>query len=145
MTRTTAAMNSRLLWAAALVTWAGCSPAGPSVCAKYAECASDPPGPDFQSVCETRYRGEINALRANDESECHDLANAKEAFDLCRAGMDCTDFRDGDYDAACEDEYDAYVDAFEDADNDLGGYALREGSAGPYLPSLQPEKCTAWD
>lgn len=146
MMRTIAAMSRRLgVVAVVLGALVGCGGSGPAVCAKYAECAPDPPGADFQSICESRYRGEINALRANDEQECRDLADAKEAFDACRATMDCNDFNDGDYDPECEDEFDHYAEAFDDADNDFGTYALREGSAGPYLPTLQPEKCTAWD
>lgn len=105
-----------------LVCTSGCL--SQSYCQRAAECADDPPGQDFERICQARYDGTLNALRANKEDECHELARAKEAFDACSVQLDdCREFnRAGsrNYDGECEDEHDAYRDALEDVDNECG-------------------------
>lgn len=100
---------------------AGCSPAQ-ALCAKEKECESDPPGEEFMAVCTLRYDGEIRALRANKEEECHLLAEAKLRYDACRAQLDCDDYKESDLNGECEEEADAYVEAFQDADNECGTF-----------------------
>ena len=129
----------------ASVGLSACGSSGSAICAKYAECSADPPGADFQQICETRYGAEIDALNQNDEQECAELANAKLAFDACRSTLTCDDFTEGDLGGECDDEIDDYQDAYEDADNDIGGRAIGDNGAGPYLPGIIPEKCSSWD
>jgi hypothetical protein len=104
-----------LLLTAALAA-SGCT--GQALCAKQAECADDPPGDDFQRICEIRYDGDLRALRANKEDECHAFAAAKERLDACRAQLDCDDFQEADLGGKCDDEIDDFQDAFEDIDDD---------------------------
>jgi hypothetical protein len=51
---------------------------------------------------------------------CQDLADAKLAYDACRAQLECRDFTEADHNGECEDERDAYVDAFSDAEQECG-------------------------
>ena len=113
-----------LLGSAALILLAlsGCT--AQALCERSRECLSDPPGDDYVAVCQARYDGQVNAYRANKEEECHVLADAKLAFDACRAQLDdCDDFNESDdreYNGECEDEHDNYFDALEDAEQECG-------------------------
>lgn len=112
---------TRLLCFAALLAaplFAGCL--SQAYCSKAAECASDPPGEDFERVCQTKYEGGLRALRANKEDECHELAAAQEVYDACRAQLDCDDFRESDNNGECDDERDDFIDALQDAESECG-------------------------
>lgn len=115
-------LSTTLLAVLALMSLSGCL--AQSYCTRAAECADDPPGEDFVAVCQARYEGTLNALRANKEDVCHEVARAKEAFDSCRTQLDgCRDFNrgaGGDYDGECENERDDYIDALQDAENECG-------------------------
>jgi hypothetical protein len=113
-------LKPMLLLAAVALSWGmlGCS--AQAACEKQKECASDPPGEDFVRICQITYDGQINALRANKEDECHDLANAKLAYDACTSQLDCDDYREADHNGECEDERDDYFDAFQDAETECG-------------------------
>ncbi|MCP4503094.1 MAG: hypothetical protein GY822_24420 [Deltaproteobacteria bacterium] len=95
----------------------GCTPSS-ALCERKKECASDPPGEDFVQICTISNDGRLRSLRANSEEECQELADAKVAFDACRAALECTDFNEGDLNDRCEDELDDYQDALGDADNE---------------------------
>jgi hypothetical protein len=101
---------------------AGCTTQ--AVCAKTKECASDPPGEEFERICVIEADGMIKALRANKEEECHILADAYLAFWACTAQQKCSDFEDcrerGDPDDCdeCEDVRRDLDDAKEDADDE---------------------------
>lgn len=99
-----------------LLVTSGCT--AQALCAKQAECAEDPPGDDFERICQIRYDGDLRALRANKEEECHEFARAKEALDACRAQLDCDDFLESDLGGKCDDQIDDFEDAFEDIDDD---------------------------
>jgi hypothetical protein len=115
-----------------------------AICEKEKECASDPPGEDYINVCSTRYQGEIDALNANKEDECKDLAVAKTNLDACRAQLDCDDYEESDLGGNCDDELDEFEEAYEDAaDIDLDGDATVLLS-GPYLGFI-PQDCTSLD
>jgi hypothetical protein len=93
-------------------------------CSKIKECASDPPGEEFERICAIELDGFIRALRANKEEECHILADAYLAFWSCTAQMSCSDYEDcgtrGDPDDCdeCEDARRDLDDAREDADDE---------------------------
>jgi hypothetical protein len=89
-----------------------------AICAKVAECSSDPPGEDFERICQIQYDGQLRSLRVNKEDECHELAAAQEAYDACRSQLDCNDFEEADLNGECDDERDDYFDALDDADNE---------------------------
>lgn len=91
-----------------------------SYCSKVAECASDPPGADFENICAAKYEGGLRALRANKEDECHELAQFQEIYDSCRSQLDCDDFREGDNNGECDDERDDFFDALQDAESECG-------------------------
>ena len=114
-----------------------------AVCAKEKECAADPPGEDFERVCAIRHKGQLDALRANKEQECAELANAKERLDACRASLDCNDYDERDLNGRCDDELDDLESAWEDAaDTRISDPTVL--IAGPYL-SVVPEDCSALD
>lgn len=94
-----------------------CSPAG-ALCEKEKECASDPPGEDFIRVCTISVDGSYRALNANDEEDCKVLATAAQAYDACRAALDCDDYREADLGGNCDDERDDLDDAREEAGGD---------------------------
>lgn len=98
--------------ACVLALVAGCSPSA-AWCAKRQEC-NDRLEDDSYGVCVEDLRRADRSLRANDEEDCHRLADAQLAFDACRATLSCRDVQDGDYDA-CDDERDRLADAFDDA------------------------------
>ncbi|MCC7073915.1 MAG: hypothetical protein IT383_21585 [Deltaproteobacteria bacterium] len=88
-----------------------------NLCAKRQEC-NDSLEDDSYAVCVEDYNAGINALRANKEEECYELAAAQLAYDACRAALDCDDFEEGDLGGKCDDERDDYEDALGDADNE---------------------------
>lgn len=100
------------------VTASGC--VAQAYCEKRRECASDPPGADYVSVCQAVYDGQTNAYRANKEEECHILAEARLVYDSCRAQLECRDFNEDDHNGECDNERDAYRDAFDDAEQECG-------------------------
>ena len=103
--------------ALALLSTSACSPAG-AICEKEKECASDPPGEDFVRVCTISVDGNYRALNANSEEDCRTYASARQAYDACRATLDCDDYRESDLGGKCDDERDALEDAFDDAGDD---------------------------
>lgn len=122
----------------------GCPSVPASFCAKADECAEDPPGDDFPAICTVQVQGDLDALRANDEEECHEVAEAKEILMACLTNLTCGDLNDVDYGGECEDERDDYLDAFSDADDELGSVTLGfGGSAG--VGAGRPLKCSSWD
>lgn len=115
-----------------------------AICEKEKECASDPPGEDYIQVCTARYNGEVDTLNANKEDECLALSNAKVRLDACRAQLDCDDYDESDLGGNCDEELDAFEEAYEDA-SDIN----IEGDAtvllvGPHLGYV-PEDCSALD
>lgn len=94
-----------------------------SVCAKRAQCLAEEQDTELESdslaVCIAEYDGDIAALRANEEPECQAFADAKIAFDLCQASLDCNDYFDeDDVKDACKDQLDDLQDAFDDINGD---------------------------
>jgi hypothetical protein len=127
--RTTVVKNKKLpffalalcgLFAAGL--FGGCTTQ--AFCAKQKECASDPPGEEFERICAIEVDGFLRQLRANKEEECHKLADAYVAHQACLSQMDCDDYRDcvnsGDPDDCreCEDSRRDLDDAWDDADDE---------------------------
>ena len=102
-----------------VVTGFGCS-LERAVCAKQAECAADPPGDEFEEICRISYAGHLDALRANTEQECLDLADALEALDSCRVELDCEAFNQGAASGACQAEEQAYANAVTAAAGECG-------------------------
>jgi hypothetical protein len=112
---------------------AGCSPVN-GYCAAAGECDSngnllvfDPVGDDDDSVnvCIAQTEGQLRALRANEEEECHKLADALEVYYACVARVfaeDADDACDGfellNNDNPCDDELDDVNDAQNDVDGD---------------------------
>lgn len=109
--------TTTLVLAAFIACVGGCT--AQNLCAKKAECADeegDDLAEDSPSVCQANYNGGLAALRANEEEECHILADAQEALDACRASLKCDDFVESDFGGECDDQLDAYNDAREDVD-----------------------------
>ncbi len=102
-----------LLVATAALT--GCT--SQALCEKDAECRDDPPGDDYVRICTIQFDGNIRALRANKEEECHALADAQEALGACKAQLKCDDYVEGDLGGECDDQLDDFNDAFDDAEN----------------------------
>jgi len=73
---------------------------------------------DAAAVCAVDYDTRINALLANEEKECHALADAIVALDNCRLGLDCDDFVEADLGGDCDDQLDDLEDAVRDVDGD---------------------------
>jgi hypothetical protein len=91
-----------------------------SICDKTAVCLKEENDRDFSddavAVCAVEYESRINALYANEEDECHRLADAILALDRCRIGLKCDDFVEADLGGECDDERDALDDARDDVD-----------------------------
>ena len=140
-------MNSRqllllFLWAGFIPMMEGCT--SQAICEKEKECASDPPGEDYVQVCTVRHEGQLDALNANKEEECKELASAKVKLDACRAQLDCDDYGESDLGGNCDDELDEFEDAYEEAaDEDLNGEATVVLN-GPYIGFI-PKDCSALD
>ena len=102
---------------ALLVAAGACSPAA-SFCNKRTQCLDEEANIDLEDdstqVCIAEYEAGLNALFANEEDDCHTLANAQIAFDNCRSGLDCDDFIEDDFGGKCDDELDDLQDAFDD-------------------------------
>jgi hypothetical protein len=78
-----------------------------SFCDKRAECADergDRLAPDSVDVCVVNFETQMNALYANDEPECHDLADTLRRLRSCQVGLRCRDFDSSDNDGECRDE-----------------------------------------
>ena len=126
-----------------VVVTTGCT--AQQVCEKHKECSSDPPGEDYVNVCATRVQGEYDALRANKEPECSELATAKEALDACKAQLSCDDYEENDLGGECDDELDDYEDLVDDtADGEYGVSVANVGGSGPYI-TVMPKECSAQD
>lgn len=110
-------MNTTSLGALIVTTLltGGCT--ADAICQKSYECREDRPGDDYVRICSIKFDGDIRALRANKEEECHALADAQLALAACKAQLDCDDFNEGDLGQKCDDELDDFEDAFDDADN----------------------------
>lgn len=100
-----------------LFALSGCT--GQAFCEKRRECAADPPGADFVRICVINYDGQLSALGANKEDECHALADAKLRYDACVAQLDCRDFNEPDHNGECDDEREGFFDALEDAEGGI--------------------------
>ncbi|MDP2346057.1 MAG: hypothetical protein Q8O67_34285 [Deltaproteobacteria bacterium] len=96
----------------------GASCTASSFCNKRAQCLEEEENIDLEDdstrVCVAEYEGALNALFANEEEDCHTLANAQLALDNCRSGLDCDDFLESDLGGKCDDQLDDLEDAFED-------------------------------
>lgn len=105
---------------AALLPLAACNP-GDALCAKVQECFEDDLDfeDDFVALCQEENRSQEDIYRANEEEDCHIAADARNAYYACLAGLDCNDLEDELQEPdECEDQYDDYVDAQDDAGND---------------------------
>jgi hypothetical protein len=91
-----------------------------SICDKSAVCQEEENDRSFSddavAVCAVEYETSINALYANEEDECHRLADAILALDRCKAGLKCDDFVEADLGGECDDERDELDDARDDVD-----------------------------
>jgi hypothetical protein len=91
-----------------------------SICDKNAICQLEENDREFSddavAVCAVEYETRINALYANEEDECHRLADAILALDRCRAGLKCDDFVEADLGGECDDQREALEDALDDVD-----------------------------
>jgi hypothetical protein len=92
-----------------------------SVCQKEAQCLDEEDDVQLESdsinVCVAEFEARIAELRANEEPECQNLAQALLDFSSCRASLDCNDyFDDADVEDACGEQQDALNDAFDDVD-----------------------------
>jgi hypothetical protein len=105
---------------AAVLPTVACNP-GDAMCAKVEECFDDDVDfeDDFQAICQEENRAQEDILRANEEDDCHVLADTKNAWYACLNGLECNDLEDELQEAdECEDQYDDYVDAQQDVDDD---------------------------
>ena len=97
----------------------GCNTAQ-NYCAKREECLREDLDtdlePDSTRVCAVEIDGQIATLRANEEDDCHILADALVALRNCQAGLKCDDFFEGDLGGECDDQLDNFEDARDDAD-----------------------------
>ena len=107
----------RVAVAILVIAVTGCGVAGP-ICAKRAQCAADPPGPDFQRICEINYDGQIRSLRANREEVCGAQADAQLALDLCKVELDCGDFNEADLGGNCAPEREDLQEAIVEAEDE---------------------------
>ena len=103
----------------------GASCTARSICTKTQECEEQENDRSFSddaaAVCEVEYNARINALNANEEDECHALADAIEALDRCRVGLKCDDFVEADLGGECDDESKALSDAFDNVSVGFSG------------------------
>lgn len=99
---------------------AGCT--AQNICNMSRECQEEENDRTFSddaaAVCAVDYDTRINALYANEEDECHALADAILALDNCKVGLKCDDFVEGDLGGECDDEVDDLDDAARDVDGD---------------------------
>jgi hypothetical protein len=91
-----------------------------SICDKSLQCQEEENDRSFSddapAVCAVEYEANISALYANEEEECHRLADAIQALDGCRLNLKCDDFVEQDLGGECDDERDAVDDARDDVD-----------------------------
>lgn len=89
-----------------------------SICDKSLQCQEEKNDRSFSDdaagVCAVEYETRINALYANEEEDCHRLADAILALDNCRVGLTCDDFVEQDPGGECEAQDDALDDALGD-------------------------------
>jgi hypothetical protein len=112
-------MKPLLLSLVVVVVVAGCT--AQNVCNRTAQCLDEEADtelePDSTAVCIAQFDGRIEALRANEEDDCHVLADAVIALANCQAGLDCDDFVEADLGGKCDDQLDDLEDAQEDVSN----------------------------
>jgi hypothetical protein len=100
------------------VVAAGCGPQG--FCSKKQECDNHL-NDDDQNVCVAAQSANINALRANHEQECQQLADAILNLMACDASLSCGDFEKDfahpadDFGGNCQDQQAKFVDARDNA------------------------------
>lgn len=87
----------------AIAVSSACTPA-PAFCTKYEECSKTPLSEDFHNVCTEGVNSGLSTIRANDEPECQDLADARTALLACVAQLECVDFDESDFNGRCKDE-----------------------------------------
>ncbi len=87
-------------------------------CGKRTQCLSEEQDIELEAdstrVCVAEYEGNLAALNANEEDDCHTLAAAELALDNCRSWLDCDDFLEADLGGKCDDQLDDLQDAFDD-------------------------------
>ncbi len=117
---------------AALAATVGCSSSAGGYCAAHADCEREFFGviiPDEAgnenddiAVCTANKQGQLNALRANEEDECHFYADALDIYFGCIASEFAND-DDGCkvLDGECDDELDDVNDALKDIDGNECG------------------------
>ena len=69
-------------------------------------------GRDDVAVCTVAAQASVDAINANTEPECHELADAQEAVFTCAATLDCKDLL-SNAPGSCKAEYDAFGDLLE--------------------------------
>ena len=74
-----------------------------ALCAKKQEC-DDNRADDDPAVCVEAFNADIDALRANKETECQALADAESALAACSSQLRCADFRQSDLNGECRRE-----------------------------------------
>lgn len=108
-----------ILLAAVVVVTSGCT--SQNFCAKRTECLKEEEDIDLEDdstrVCAAELDAQINALRANEEDDCHALADALVALRACQANLKCDDFIENDFGGECDDQ----VDDVEDANEEVNG------------------------
>ena len=101
---------------AAYVSGSSCT--ADAFCAKRTECLSSEENIDLEDdstrVCATEQKADFASLYANDEIDCHILADALIALQNCQAGLDCDDFSEADLGGKCDDQRDDLSDASDD-------------------------------
>jgi hypothetical protein len=106
-----------LLALAAVASSTACT--AQSFCNKRAECLADEADIELEddsiAVCVAEFDASINTLRANEEDDCQQLADATVALRACQAGLKCDDFFESDLGGECDDQLDDFEDAQEDA------------------------------
>lgn len=101
-----------------VVVTGGCT--AQNLCNKEAQCQDEENDrqleADSTAVCVEQLNGQLAALRANEEDDCQELANALEAVLACKAGLKCDDYFENDLGGECDDQLDDLEDAQENAD-----------------------------
>lgn len=109
-----------VLFALVTVPLMGTQCSARSICDKSLTCQEEENDRNFSddapAVCAAEYEAGINAFYANEEEECHRLADAIVALDNCKVGLKCDDFVEQDLGGECDDERDALDDARDDVD-----------------------------
>lgn len=100
---------------------AACSSLPDQYCQVAADCDEplDPVGnsDDSVAVCAIMQQTELDAYRTNSESECQDLAEAKEEYMACVVEEGCDGFNFF-FEDECRSEWNNYAEAADDARGD---------------------------